>query len=164
MQPVIKHLEALAIVGLSARFISAMSPDANNFTVIPKLWDAYLKRSGEIKSRLSPIDYGVVVFLKENDQKSHPDERLYIAGASSPDSAPTPEGMTRLTIPAGKYAVFTHKGILQNLPQTMKGIHTSWLSDAGLKMRSGPHLEIYDSRFNPVSPASELDICIPIEA
>jgi predicted transcriptional regulator YdeE len=60
MNPTIKTIEPFTVVGLSARFISAMSPDANNFTVIPKLWAEYLKRSGENTSQ-SEIDLCVSI-------------------------------------------------------------------------------------------------------
>jgi len=163
MAPTIKTFDPFTVVGLSARFISAMSPDANNFAVIPKLWAEYLKRSGEIKSRLSPTEYGLVLCLDEKDNKSHPDEMLYIVGASVPETASTPPGMTRLTIPAGKYVVFVHKGPVQALGQTMKEIYVTWLPKSGMKIRNAPHLEIYDHRFKPASPDSEIDICVPVQ-
>jgi AraC family transcriptional regulator len=122
-----------------------------------------MQRSGEITSRLSPAAYGLVVPLGENE-KSHPDEMFYVAGASVTASAPVPPGMTRLEVPTGKYAVFIHKGPLENLAHTTKAIYAEWFPRSCLTMRRTPHLEIYDSRFNLGAPDSEFDICVPVEA
>ncbi len=163
IQPVIKRFEEIQVVGLGTRFISASSPDTNNLTVIPKLWGDYLPRAGEIKARLSRFNIGVVVCLEERDQKAHPAEMLYVAGAQVAETSQIPPGMINLTVPAGNYAVFTHHGSVHEIGRTIGQIFGSWLPQSGLKLRSAPHLELYDERFKPAQAGSEFDLCIPVE-
>jgi DNA gyrase inhibitor GyrI len=66
------------------------------------------------------------------------------------------------TIPAGRYASFVHKGPLDGLEQTMKSIYGGWLPKSGVELRDAPHLERYDHRFVLGSPASELEILLPV--
>jgi AraC family transcriptional regulator len=162
MQPVLKFVAEKKVMGVGTRFISARSPDHNNETKIPALWGRYLSRSGEIAQRLSPADLGVVICLDDKESKSHPDELFYLAGAEVAGDGNAPDGLTVLTIPAGEYAVFTHKGLLDKIGMTMNYIYGSWLPKSGQKLREAPEFEVYDQRFIPNSEQSELDIYIPI--
>jgi AraC family transcriptional regulator len=161
MQPVIKFVEEKKVIGMGTKFISTLSPDHNNERVIPALWGRYVPRSQEIKSRLGYTDLGVC--LREVGEKSHPDECFYMACAEVKSIDKIPEGMMAMTIPAGNYAVFTHKGLIEKLSFTMKYIYGSWLPKSGKKLRDAPDLEIYDLRFKPDSEESELDIYIPVQ-
>ena len=53
MQPKIVTIEEKKVVGMSANFISSLSPEKNNHVVIPQLWGQYMQRAHEIKSRKS---------------------------------------------------------------------------------------------------------------
>jgi AraC family transcriptional regulator len=163
MEPVIKFVEEKRVIGMGAKFISALSPDANNFQVIGGLWGRYLPRSQEIPARKSGADLGLIYCLGDEEQKSHPNEMYYLAGAEVNSIEKVPEGMTALTVPAGNYAVFTHKGLISKLGMTMKYIYGSWLPKSGKKLRDAPEIEIYDQRFKHNSEESELDIYIPIQ-
>lgn len=160
MQPIIKFVDEKKVVGMGTKFISILSPD-NNQTVIPALWCQYLPRSQEIKSRISYADLGVC--FEPGGEKSHPDECFYVAGTEVKNADEVPEGMMAMTIPAGQYAVFTHKGSIDKLGFTMKYIYGSWLPKSGHKLRDAPDMEIYDQRFKPASEDSELDVYIPIQ-
>ncbi len=70
--------------------------------------------------------------------------------------------MTSMKVPAGRYAVFTHKGKVELIGHTMNYIYGFWLPGSGVELREAPDLEIYDERFNPHSDNSELDIWIPV--
>lgn len=130
-------------------------------SVIPALWEKYVPRSQEIVSRVSPTDVGVC--FDPGQDKTHPDECFYIAGTEVKSMDQIPQGMMSMTIPAGRYAVFTHKGSLQKLQMTMKYIYGSWLPKSGEKLRDAPDFEVYDQRFKPDSEDSELDIYIPVQ-
>ena len=163
MQPVLKFENEKKVIGIGAKFISILSPDANNYAVIGGLWGKYLPRGGEIPSRVSRSDIGVVTCLTESGEKSHPNECFYLAGAEVKSADTVPPGMMAMTIPAGQYAVFTHKGRIDKLKMTMNYIYGSWLPKSGKKLRDAPEMELYDHRFKHDSDESELDIYIPIE-
>ena len=122
MQPVFKELGEINVIGLTAKFISAMSPDKNNMVVIPQLWGRYAPRAAEIKSRKGWTDMGICTIVPENE-KTHPDECLYMAATEVTDLNHVPKGMTTMTIPPGKYAMFTHKGAVSKIGLTVNYIY-----------------------------------------
>lgn len=162
MQPQFKSLPEFKVLGVGDKFISILSPEKNNHIVIPKLWDKFMARQNEVTNRAKPMDLGICMPVDKNETKSHPDECYYMACTEVTSIENVPEGMVAKTIPAGDYAVFTHKGLLSNLSHTMNYIYGSWLSKSGKKLREAPDLEIYDKRFKPDSADSEFDIYIPI--
>jgi AraC family transcriptional regulator len=157
MEPRIMEKEGFTVAGMGAPFISILSPNANNFEVIPPLWGHYLPRAKEIQ-RSGDADYGIVYCL--NGQTG---ECFYLAGAALKKDATAPQGMETRQIPRGRYAIFIHKGKLDSLAHTMNYIHGSWMPKSGHRFREGPEIEVYDERFIPNSDKSELEIWIPIE-
>lgn len=161
MEPVIKNIDEKRVVGMGAKFISALSPDAKGQNVVGELWSRYNPRGGEIKNRKSWADLGIVTGL--NGVKAHPNEMYYLTGAEVSGPGEIPSGMEELVVPAGKYAIFTHKGHITKLGMTMKYIYGSWLPKSGLQLRHAPEIEVYDQRFRHDSEESELDVYIPVE-
>jgi AraC family transcriptional regulator len=163
MMPRIVENSGMTLAGLSARFISILSPDRNNHVVIPALWARYGKRAGELTTRRAGVDWGLFESLQAND-RSHPDELSYTAAAELLSPVETlPEGFSLKRIPPGRYAVFTHKGKLDGLAKTMTAIHEKWLPKSGRMQRDGPHLERYDhQRFRADSADSELELWVPV--
>ena len=162
MQAIFKTLPQFEVVGLGTKFISILSPEKNNHIIIPKLWDEYLSRQNEITSRTKSYNLGVCMPVSNDMQKSHPDEFFYLACTEVKNINQVPQGMFAKTIPAGEYAIFTHKGLLSKLDHTMNYIYGSWLPKSGRKLREAPDLELYDHRFSPNNEQSEFDIYIPI--
>lgn len=164
MTPQFKETKGMLIVGMGAPFISILSPDRNNFIVIPKLWSDYVPRISEIPHRINPqISYGVCAKPPEGCGSNRPDECYYIAGSEVSRIDTLPPGMTSMKISAGRYAVFTHRGKLDTLGHTMNYIYGNWLPTSGIELRDAPDLEIYDKRFKPHSEDSEMDIWIPVK-
>jgi len=163
MEPIIRFVEEKKVVGMGSRFISALSPDANSKNVIGELWNQYNVRGQEISHRLSWADLGIVSSLSSEEEKAHPNEMFYVAGTEVTSTEVIPSGMLAFKVPAGNYAVFTHKGHITKLGMTMKYIYGSWLPKSGKKLRLAPEFEVYDQRFKHDSEESELDIYIPIE-
>lgn len=160
MEPVLKTLPEILVIGMSGRFISVRSPEKNNMMVIPKLWQSYMPRRHEIKNTKSYADMGICFPVSD---KSHPEECGYIAGAEVTSLDEIPEGMTGLSVPASEYAVFTHKGVLDTIEHTMNYIYGSWLPKSGRKLKMAPDIEMYGPKFKLNHPDSELEIYIPIE-
>lgn len=157
-----KFLPEKKVIGLKGRFISS-ADDFDNSQIIPKLWSEYLGRREELVTRISAQDIGVNIPMTQDRAKFHPDERLYMAGAEVSNLSDLPKGMTALTIPPGRYAVFVHKGRPENLGQTLDSIFEDWLPRAGKKVRDAPVLEVYGSRFRSGSDESEFEVYVPIE-
>lgn len=162
MTPQFKDCPEKLIVGMGATFISVLSPDRNNFIVIPKLWSEYIARAHEIPHRTGGCGIGLCTRPPEGCARAHPEECYYVAGTEVTKIENVPAGMTSIKAPAGRYAVFTHKGKVELIGHTMNYIYSTWLPRSGVELREAPDLEIYDNRFNPNSDDSELDIWIPV--
>ncbi len=162
MEPFFKKLGEMKIVGHKGVFISVLSPEKDNMVVIPALWQKFMPRVREVKNAKSPVVLGVCMEVPAGERK-RPDECLYYAATEVTSFDNTPEGMDQFTIPAGEYAVFTHKGVLSTFEHTMNYIYGSWLPKSGKKLRHAPDLEMYDERFKLDHPDSEIDVYIPIE-
>ena len=79
-QPQIIEKAALTIVGLETPFIHALSPDTNNFKVIPPLWEQFLDRAAEVPGRSDPSTSYGIIYSRPESERSHPHELQYIAG------------------------------------------------------------------------------------
>lgn len=133
---------------------------------IPEIWKAFMPRSEEIKNRVNDkVFYGVCEYdpaMKDNCNCCGEFTELVCVEANSLDVIP--EGMVGRVIPAAKYAVFTHKGPLANLPETYNYIYGPWKKDSDYEMAEADVFEYYDERFCCCHEEnSEFDIYIPIK-
>lgn len=160
MEPKIIELEEMTIAGKADHFISVLSPDANNFEVIPSLWGKFVPERQKLK-RKNQDDWGICICLDEK-KAGRPGECWYMAGCEIENGSELPDGFEKTIVPKGKYAVFTHKGSLDKLGMTYKYIFGSWIHTSKNQLREAPDLELYDERFLPGRDDSELDIYIPI--
>lgn len=165
LEPEIVTLPARSFCGLQAAFISAVSPDADNLAVIPKLWADF----GPRRRELAPVEPGVSFGLCEcteafGEQPAHPDQVLYLAAMEVHPAAPVPRGMKRWQSQAGTFAKFIHRGRVQGIGATMGFIYGKWLPTGAYDRVPGPDLERYDARFDPMSDESVLEIFVPVQA
>lgn len=165
MEPELMDLETLQVVGLRQRFISILGAEPNNFEVIPALWDRFKARRDEIQGVRADLELGLCLCEESELEDANPDEMSYLAGAvlEQPLAAGSlPPEMELISIPAGRYARFTHLGFLDKLPHTMRYIHHAWLPRSGYELDQRLEIEWYDSRFRPDAEDSAFDILIPL--
>lgn len=163
IQPEILALPPATFIGMQARFISAASEGANNMRVIPRLWEAFLRREREVPSYEPGVRYGLCKNLDAHGVKhavAH--EALYLAGARADPDAPIPDGMTRWDSLGGRFAKFEHRGALDDIGKTMAYIHGEWLPKSGYIPGEGPAIERYDERFDPASRTVVFEIFVPL--
>ena len=154
-------MQAFGVVGVQGAFIGSQSPDATNDHVIPRLWRAFNPRSGEVRHRTeAEVTYGVMYWRPESE-RSHPDELQYIAGVRVGSAEDIPYAMTYFAVPAATYAIFTHRGSLGTLTETIRYIDEEWAPASEYK-HSGIEIERYDSRnsLNPDDPVMEYSISV----
>jgi AraC family transcriptional regulator len=160
MEPKFVTLPEKKVVGLGTKFVSIMFPENNDMTIIPALWGQFIAQMGSIGDRVGHACFGVVEHLPGSASEG---EMFYIACVEVANFDSVPKGMVHRAIPAGRFAVFTHKGKLDRIGQTMDAIYKDWLPKSGLKRRQAADLELYDQRFDPHSEESEFDIMVPIQ-
>ncbi|MCE5313941.1 MAG: GyrI-like domain-containing protein [Armatimonadota bacterium] len=134
-----------------------------------RLWEDFMQRMGEIRNgSRQGVYYGVCGCGPECE----PEKGIckcgevgfsYMACVEVSDTDETPAGMVAKTIPAAKYAVFTHSGSLDKLKDTYNYIYQTWLKDSGCELSGSFCFELYDDRFNPAGDNSELDVYLPIK-
>lgn len=160
-EPQIIDKPAMTIVGLETPFIHGLSPETNNFKVIPPLWEKLSHRSGEVRGRVGNAMYGII-YGRPEAERSHRDELQYIAGVQARSPAVVPEGMVSRTIPAGKFAVFLHRGPIQKIGETCYEIYRVWLPQSSWKHAEIADVELYDERFECEGKESEMEYWISI--
>ncbi len=73
-----------------------------------------------------------------------------------------PEGLEKYTLSGGKYAVFIHKGLPADFPETASYIFTEWLPASGFRLDNREHFEYLSENYNPTDPESEEEVWIPL--
>ncbi|MEX3015558.1 AraC family transcriptional regulator [Gymnodinialimonas hymeniacidonis] len=144
-EPEIREHAPFRVVGLGT--------DVRGFDIsaVPGLWQSFAQRYLEIGP--PGVTYGVSYDIGEAG------DFHYMAGMEGPN---VPDGMKTVDIPGGRYAVFTHKGGIGDLPKTIYSIWNRALPDAGLEPAIAPEFERYDERFDPVTGRGEVEIWIPL--
>lgn len=154
MMPDIRTKEAFSVIGMGNDFIIGKTDS------IPALWDQFMQRRTEIQVR-GHIDYGVCTKAHDNESTG---AFHYTASAETDTNAPLPAGMERVLIPGGTYAVFTHKGHLNQFEKTVEYVWKIWVPKNASRLADGPDFELYDDRFSPETMSGEIEIWVPVKA
>lgn len=155
MEPEIVEMEDMKVVGYQTL-------TTHKCNLIPKLWDRLCPaREDEIKNKSQPEVWLGVSFRMEKLEEDM--LMFHLAGAVVDEIEDVPEGMTYRHVDAGKYAKFTHKGPLAELPKTYDKIYREWLPNSEYEYGEADEYEWYDDRFEPESEDSELDIYVPVK-
>lgn len=155
MEPRFETRDSEKVVGLAGSFVP------NSFDKIAALWDRFNPRRNEILHTKPTYDLGVcgarIPGFKLSDE-----EFIYIACAPVTEVENIPDGMVSYTVPACRYAVFTHKGHISKITHTVNYIWGTWLPKSSYKQAMSPDFELYDARFDPESGTGEVDIYLPV--
>jgi len=163
IEPQICHKEPLTVVGLEASFISGLSPDATNAEVIGPLWDRLVHSCHHVPNRVDSTAMFGVIFGRPEEERSHRDELQYIAGVPVRSTSDVPDGMVVRTVAEGLFAVFTHRGPINNIIDTVGDIYRTWLPQSDYQHSNIADVELYDHRFDCGSNDSEMEYLISIE-
>jgi len=142
----------ISVAGLKGNY------DCESRSKIPALWGRFVPLIGKVQGQVGATTYGVCWNVKPNGQFD------YLAGVEANSSAKLPADFTRVTLPAGRYAVVTHEGHVSSLPQTFVKIWKQWLPDSGLKTAKAPCYEWYTDKWDPKTHTGPVEIWIPLEA
>lgn len=147
----------IKLVGMMERIVMP-----NN--TIPQLWEEFNKRFSEIKNIVGMPCYGVADNMATEVYSF--DETVGVEVSSFED---IPDGMVTKVIPAKKYLVFTHKGLIvgkkgeMNLTSTYEKIYGDILPSLDFEVDNDFNFELYDERFSHDSEESEFDIYVPVK-
>ena len=161
LQPSILEKPALAVIGMEASFLHALSPEGNNLEVIGELWTRFTQQVHRVPNRIGREMYGII-YERPKAKKSHSDELQYIAAVAVTSASDIAEGMVSFEVPAGTFAVFVHRGPIHQIGATMHAIYRDWLPQSGYRHAGTADVEVYDHRFCVAGEESEMEYWIPI--
>ncbi|MHC8349361.1 GyrI-like domain-containing protein [Pseudomonas sp. RT4P38] len=150
-KPRFEHGHFLLIAGLGGRFT------ADTTSAIPELWEKFIPEMGKIPGQKSEVTYGICC---------NPDGKggfEYIAGVEIEKLDDLPEKYRWVEVQPQHYAVFEHKGTLEQLPATFQYIWKTWLPQSGRQAADAPEFERYSEDFNPKLNTGVLEIWLPLK-
>lgn len=140
---------ATTVVGLLIHTVP-MSPD------IPALWPRFMRQAGGIPDAAEPgVTYGVMQHIGSGMAQLD-----YMAAIEVKTAGELPTGMTRLVIPAGRYARFSYP--LNKLGDGFGEIFDRLLPESPYVQAAGPYFERYGEHFCPDQPDSPVEIWLPV--
>jgi AraC family transcriptional regulator len=137
------------IVGLAAHY----SFETNGG--IPGQWTTFLKHAAEQDLPLTGPTFGVCYDSADNGNFAH------LTGIETTRPV-APRGFTSVVIPAGCYAVFTHRGPAATLRGTVGAIWGDYLPNSDLCIAKGPDFELYPAEYDPADPEGRVEIWVPV--
>jgi AraC family transcriptional regulator len=111
--------------------------------LIRSLWQEFSLRKSEINGIMNRESVlGICEYMPDITDES---EFEYITGAEVTDYDYIPDGMISKTIPLSKYAVFTHRGNVEDMKTTYNMIYGMWLPVSGYELAEKDTIEIYSA-------------------
>lgn len=156
-QPKIVNFNAQEIIGIP--IMNSLAQDKT-----PEVWKQLMPRRHEIVGRSTTQVYDLKIYPKDLEITNFTPHTIFEKWAAIPVNqiATIPDGMQHMTIPAGTYAVFIHKGPAHTFPETLGWIFNTWLPSSGYVLEDRPHFEVLEETYLPTDPNAEEEIWIPI--
>lgn len=159
INPSIRTLDETKLVGMRVH----MNFIANK---TQELWQRFMPRKNEIKSKGSNELYSVKVYSSSTyfDQFNSAtkfEKWAAVPVAGSEDTPPM--DMESLVIPAGLYAVFPFKGMASEAPAMYQYILGTWLPNSTYELDHRPHFAVMGEKYKNNDPDSEEEFWIPIK-
>lgn len=133
----------------------------NNFEIIQKHWTDFNKELKQFKLNQNGgnwTKYGITFKIGE---------KYFYLTAIPQNGFVFPDHFTQIEIPKGEYKIFTHKGKMVDLKQTLFEIYKVVLPKSKMKIENHTktgflHFEKYDYRFQWNKSTSIIEIYLPI--
>lgn len=140
----------LRIAGLSATYTLETRKN------IPAQWERFMRFENTIPGRVGEASYGVA---SNFDGDACFD---YLCGVEVDETNELPDGLTRIRVPAQRYAVFTYRGHVSGIESAFEYIWGTWLPTSGCHAVKTPCVECYSKDFDPQANRGAVEFWIPI--
>ena len=150
-EPRFETRTAFLVAGLSARYDYETCGGG-----IPAQWQRFAPYLGNVQGQIGSDAYGV----RYNSDDSGLD---YLCGVEVNEFSKLPPELSRVRVPANRYAVFTHRGHISAIRSTWATIWNKWLPKSGHQLEDAPDFERYDSRFDARTGNGEVEIWVPLK-
>ena len=149
--PALRTLEDQTFAVLAGRFSFAGMRD------IPALWRRFMEFYPRIRDKLDSAPWAVVSAPEEDGAFD------YACAVSVRPTSPLPRGLSRMSVGAHRYAVFTHAGHVSLIRGTYEEIWNSALAASGWTLADRPVLESHRRDFDARTGEGGLDIWVPVD-
>jgi AraC family transcriptional regulator len=154
--PRFENGKALLIAGLRSDY----TPESMND--LPAQWQRLVPHLGKIPGQIGRTAYGVS-WCPENSPAIS-----YLCGVEVSDFSSLPLEFTIVSIPAQRYAVFSHRGHVSRIRETIEAIGSKWLPESGQEpaRRAGEapdFFERYTEQFDARTGMGGMEIWIPVK-
>jgi AraC family transcriptional regulator len=150
-EPRFESRKAFLVAGLSARYDYESCGGG-----IPAQWQRFAPYLGSVPGQVGSDAYGVRYNSDDNGLD-------YLCGVEAGEFSQLPPELSRVRVPANRYAVFTHYGHISAIRSTWSTIWSKWLPKSGHQIADAPDFERYDQRFDPRSGNGEVEIWVPLK-
>lgn len=124
---------------------------------IPLQWQRFVPHIGHIDHAVPNVTYGVVSPVEDCNAAD------YVAAVEVRRFGAVPPELTRMTLPARRYAAFVHEGHVSGVSATWRAIWDGALADAGLTPLDAPAFERYGPSFDPHTGLGGVEVWVPVE-
>lgn len=130
----------------------------------PELWQRFMPRRKEIE-KVTGTDlilmqvYPSLAYFQQFNPANLFDKW---AAVEVQNFEKIPDGMESFTLPAGKYAMFIHRGGPPAAQKTYQYIFQEWLPGSQYVLDQRPHFDVLGEKYKNAHPDSEEEIWIPI--
>lgn len=149
--PRFETMSKKTVAGLNARYTMETRSE------IPKLWEKFVPQMRNFSGKVNQLSYGVAWNFKDDCEFD------YLCGIEFQEGMSLPSDWTTIDLPGQRYAVFTHKGYVAQIPETIDAIWTAWMPQSGLTPSKGPCFERYDESFDSATGMGGTEIWVPVE-
>ena len=149
-EPRLETRNAFLVAGLSARYDYESCGGG-----IPAQWQRFAPYIGNVAGQIGSDAYGV----RYNSDDSGLD---YLCGVEVGEFSQLPPELSRVRVPANRYAVFTHRGHISAIRSTWHAIWNKWLPKSGHQLADAPDFERYGKEFDAKSGSGEVEIWVPL--
>jgi AraC family transcriptional regulator len=142
---------SLLIAGLSERYTCETSAG------IPAQWQRFMPHFGNVPGQIGRAAYGVR-YNGDDDENFE-----YLCGVEVPNFSRLSRSLSKVRIPAQRYAVFRHDDHISTIRRTHSTIWSTWLPHSSYEVIDAPHFERYGEHFDADNGLGGVEIWIPIQ-
>ncbi|RZZ88200.1 AraC family transcriptional regulator [Pseudoxanthomonas winnipegensis] len=146
--PRVVHAPDWRIVGIARRYVGGTTQG------IPSQWQALYTHP----FAQPPSGTAFGVFCNGASDGSFD----YLAGFERRDARDPSAGLTRLTLPARRYAVALHRGHISAIRRTWRVFVGDWLPRSGLPVAEAPDFEKYSDDFDTRTGIGDVELWMPL--
>jgi AraC family transcriptional regulator len=125
---------------------------------IPAQWQRFAPHIGNLPGQVGRFTYGVCV---NSDDAGNFE---YIAGVEVASFDGLPAELSRVRIPAQRYAVFSHRDHISTIRSSFYTIWNKWLPESGHGIADAPNFERYGEAFDPRRGTGGVEIWLPLKS